>query len=126
MSQRTITVFTDVEDKNLVASFSELLEPDAVRRVATLEEAGRTASDLLILHMPKFNREDRVVPGELIDRLKGEKSPRDWIHRRTGVRGTRSADRCATWRHASRAATEDSHRAQQTPGRKTGRKASRH
>ena len=30
MSQRTITLFIDVEGENVVESFSELLEPDAV------------------------------------------------------------------------------------------------
>ena len=73
MPQRAITLFTDAQGENLVRSFSELLDPDAVQGVATLEAAARTASDLLILYLPKFNREERIVPAELIDDLKGKK-----------------------------------------------------
>ena len=73
MPRRAITLFTDVEDENLVRSFSELLDPDAVQQVPTLEAAARTASDLLILYLPQLNREERVVPAELIDDLKRKK-----------------------------------------------------
>lgn len=73
MPERAITLFTDARDEDLVRSFSELLDPDAVQKVPTLEAAARAASDLLILYLPKLNREERVVPAELIDDLKRKK-----------------------------------------------------
>lgn len=73
MPRKVITLFTDIEGENLVRSFSELLDPDAVQGVPTLEAAARTGSDLLILYLPKLNREERVVPAELIDDLKRKK-----------------------------------------------------
>ena len=47
--------------------------PTRCRGVASLEAAARTPSDLLILYLRKFNREEHVVPGELIDDLKRKK-----------------------------------------------------
>ena len=73
MQRKAITLFTDIESENLVRSFGELLDPDAVQRVPSLEAAARTPSDLLILYLPKLNREERVVPAELIDDLKRKK-----------------------------------------------------